>query len=139
MQIDLKKKTAIIKLRINTGPRYYFGKVNFSANPYSLHFLSRFINFKEHEPFSSDKLLKLQQSLSTSRFFQQVSIAPELGKVQNFEVPVQVDITVPRLQKYKIGIGYGTFTGPRVTLGADFRRISDNGQHLTVETQLSSV
>jgi translocation and assembly module TamA len=70
IRIDLKKGTVVIVLHMNTGPRYYFGPVTFTQNTFSDKFLERFLSFHEGDPFSSPKLIKFQQNLSNSNYFQ---------------------------------------------------------------------
>jgi len=139
IQIDLHHYTATIILHLNTGQRYYFGSVSFGKSPFAPAFLQRFVSFKEGEPFSSDKLLEFQHNLSSSHYFKNVIVNPEFTQAENNKVPTTVEVTVPPSQQYSIGLGYGTFTGPRLTLGMDLRRVSDAGQHFTAELKLSSV
>lgn len=139
IRINLKKYTAAIIIYFNTGPRYYFGHVLFGPSPYAPSFLQRFVSIKEHEPYSSQKLLKLQQDMRDSRYFKQVDAEPDYNNIQDNTVPVNVGVIAPKSQRYDVGLGYGTFTGTRLTLGTEFRRITDTGQSLNAQLKLSSV
>lgn len=138
IQISLKTYTANIILHFDTGPRYYFGHIMFDHSVYSPDFLKRFVTIQEHEPFSSQKLLKFQQSLRESRYFKEVETTPHFNQ-SDYTVPVNVMTTAPKSQRYDIGLGWGTFTGARLTLGSDFRRITDTGQHFSTQIKVSSV
>lgn len=137
--IDKQNNTASIMLEMNTGTQYYFGSIHYSQSAYASSFLKRFNTIKEGQPFSSLKLLQFQQELSSSRYFKNISVTPEFDQTDQHNVPTKVDITLPKSQQYNIGAGYGTFTGPRLTLGMDLRRIGDSGQHFTAQMKLSSV
>ncbi len=137
--IDTKNHAANIFLEMNTGPIYYFGKISYSQSAYASSFLKRFNTIQEGQPFSSLKLLQFQQDLSSSRYFKNVSVTPQFNQTLQNNVPTKVDITLPKSQQYNIGAGYGTFTGPRLTLGMDMRRIGDAGQRLTAQLKISSV
>lgn len=139
IKINLDTYTATIHLTLDTGERYYFGTITFSNTALSPTFLQRFKTFHEDEPFSSDKLIHFQNDLSNSRYFQHVTVTPDLAAAQGNKVPVHVDVAVPKSQQYKMGIGYGTFTGPRLTMGVDWRRVTDGGQHFNLEMKLSKV
>lgn len=139
IQINLQQNTATIFLHLNTGPRYYFGHVLYGPNPYANSFLQRFNSIKENEPYSSEKLLKFQEQLRSSNYFQAVNTHPDFEHTMQNKVPVQVDIQTPKSQRYDIGIGYGTYTGARLTLGSEFRRVTDTGQHVSAQLKLSSV
>ncbi|MDX1901034.1 MAG: BamA/TamA family outer membrane protein [Gammaproteobacteria bacterium] len=136
--IDRKHYSAVITLHLTTGTRYYFGPVTFSENPLHQSFLNRFITFKEGEPFSNEKLLTLQQNLSSSQYFQQVLVSPQINKTNAYRVPIHIDVTLPKAKHYLFGFGYGTFTGPRATFGVDYKRVGHTGQHFSLRTQLSS-
>jgi len=135
--IDREQATAIINLNLETGPRYYFGQALFNQTAFDPRFLQRFITFKPGQPFSSEKLLKLQQDLSNSHYFQQVSISPNLEKATKFRVPIYINLTLPKAKHYTFGLGYGTLTGPRATFGVDYRRAGNTGQHFSFLTRLS--
>lgn len=137
--IDLKAYSAIIIMHLDTGPRYYFGEVHFTDSAYAQSFLQRFIHFKENTPFSSKKLIKLQQDMSSSFYFRRVIITPDFKDITNYHVPIQVTAEEEKSQRYNFGIGYGTFTGFRLTAGASFRRLTDTGQHFDLQMRLSSV
>lgn len=139
VQIDLKQNTARIVLVLQTGKRFYFGSVSFGPNPFNPTFLQRFIRFHPDEPFSSNKLLRLQEDLSGSGYFKEVVVTPDMHRVTHQHVPIHVAITPPMAKRYLIGAGYGTFTGPRATLGVDYRRVGDSGQHFTLQARVSSV
>lgn len=139
VRIDIEHDTASLIIHINTGSRYYFGHFYFSNSPYSSSFLKRFISLHEGAPFSSPQLLTLQQELSHSRYFKSVIVEPLFDEEKNNAVPVRIDISVPKSQQYNIGLGYGTFTGPRLTMGMDFRRVGDEGERFSAQMKLSSV
>lgn len=139
IQINLKKYTATIHLIFNTGPRYYFGKTTLTSEHYAPCFLKRFSRFYDWEPFSSEKLVKYEEDLRSSRYFQQVEVTPKFDNTEEYKVPILITATPPKSQRYDVGIGYGTFTGPRFTASADFRRVTPTGQRLTTQLKLSSV
>lgn len=152
VRIHLHTYTANIILHLNTGPRFYFGPVTFSDTPFSNDFLKRFKRFHRGEPFSSKTLLAFQQDLNKSHYFQQVIVTPDIknatsgsrgqaagGRESGNQVPVHVTLDIPKAKQYNVGLGYGTFTGARLTLGADYRRIGNSGQHFTTQIKLSSV
>lgn len=137
--IDIKRNRATIAFSFDTGPQYYFGEVTFNDNVYQQYFLRRFIKLNQQDHFSSEKLLSIQQSLATSFYFQEVAIAPDLNHIENYHVPVRVYVTPPKSQRYVLGVGYGTLTGPRISAGVSLRRVTNSGQHFDAQLKLSSV
>lgn len=137
--IDLEKYTVIIRLHLSTGPRYYFGFITFDQKAFSEKFLRRFLPFQSDEPYSGKKLLAFQQNLNNSRFFREVNVNPNIEEAKDFHVPVEVGLIPNKSQQYNAGIGYGTFTGPRLTLGMNFRHLTQTGHHFNMQIKLSPI
>lgn len=137
--IDVNNERATIIMHLDTGHRYYFGEVSYDESAYDKSFLNRFISFKKDEAFSSEKLVKLQQALNNSFYFRQASIIPDFIHVDDYHIPIHVEVTPPKSQRYQIGVGYGTFTGPRLTAGLSLRRLTSTGQHFDAQLKLSPV
>lgn len=139
IMIDIKQNLVHIVMHFDTGERYYFGEITFDDNIYQRPFLRRFINIKNDNYFSSKKLLDLQQDLSHSFYFQQVLVTPDFSNIKNHRVPIHISFTAPKSQRYNIGVGYGTFSGPRLTAGISLRRLNDAGHHFDAQLKLSTV
>ncbi len=139
VRIDLQKYTAVIILHFNTGPRYYFGHMTYDQNTFSEKFLNRFKNFQEGQPYSSHQLLKFQEDLNSSQFFREVSVIPDIQQADNYHIPINTKLTANKSQQYNVGIGYGTYTGPRLTMGANLRHLTKTGHHLDFQLKLSPV
>jgi translocation and assembly module TamA len=139
IRIDIENNAAEILLLLNTGPRYYFGRVTFNQNTFANKFLQRFLSFHPGEPFSSPKLIKFQQNLSNSNYFQEIDVSPNLQEKENFDVPINVALVANKAKRYNLGLGYGTFTGPRLTLSSNLRHLTNTGHHLDLQLKLSQV
>lgn len=137
--VNTDHHTAAIKLHVNTHERYYFGKITFNKTAYDPAFMQRFDIFREDQPFSSNELLQYQQDMNSSRYFKQVLIIPDMEGDSNYRVPIDASVVPVNQRRYDAGLGYGTFTGPRLTAGVNFRRLTDTGQSLDAQLKLSSV
>jgi translocation and assembly module TamA len=137
--INVNHYTCQIILELNTGPRFYFGPVSFCQTPLSNHFLKRYVPFKTGEPFSSTQLLNLQNRLSSSNYFKNVTVNNDLNQVQNYHVPIFVDLTMQKMQQWLLGIGYGTDTGPRLSAQSNWRYVNAEGHQLNSQLTLSPV
>jgi translocation and assembly module TamA len=136
--INKADHTADVNLLYDTQARYYFTQFHFIQETFSTDFLTRFLNVKPGQPFSSKKLLKLQQNLTNSHFFKSVAVNPDFVKNQT-AVPVDIHLVPNKAQQYKLGAGYGTFTGPRLTIESNFRHLTQTGHHLNIEIKVSPV
>src|SRR3990167_963748 len=137
--IDRQKYQCHIRITLSTGTQFYFGPVTYMTHPYSTRFLDRIIKFNHDEPFSSYKLIKLQQAMENSYYFRQVIITPDLEKTTNQQVPIAVYMAPHKAKKYNFGIGYGTLTGARLTAGLSLRHLGNNGHHFESELKLSTI
>ncbi len=135
--IDLKTYQANVILYFNTGPRYYFGELEFLPSPYSTKFLQRFVPFKYQKPYQDSNIVKLQENLSSSNFFQQVTITPKPELAHNLLVPIQVEVIPRKAVQYNIGAGFGTDTGFRGLLDIQYRRLNPQGHRLDMLIQPS--
>jgi len=137
--VNLKNHSAKIILTYNTGVQYYFGNITFSKNPMDDAFLRRYLHFKPGDKYSPDELMTLQENLNGTRYFSSVSVEPKTYKTAQQQVPIQVDLKPGKSSVYNFGLGYGTDTGPRATIGYDKNRITPTGQYFTSYLQGSTV
>lgn len=137
--VNLDVYTAEVVLHLDTGPRYKFGKVTFADNPLRKDFLARYVDFKPGEPYSPDDVLDLQRALVNSPYFQNVVATPQMDKVNNQEVPIDISLVPRKKQQYIFGVGVSTDTGPRVSLGWNWRRVNSRGHQFQALTKLSRV
>ncbi|MEJ2344600.1 MAG: autotransporter assembly complex protein TamA [Gammaproteobacteria bacterium] len=138
VRVQLQPYQATVTLRLNTGPRYTFGPVTFKQTTYTVRekLLYRYVPFKQGDDFSTAKLLQLYSALSDSGYFSQVDVEPHRREARGTAVPVVVTLSPRRRQRYKIGVGYGTDTGARLTF--QFWRLLNRRGHVgTADVRLS--
>lgn len=129
IQVNKKTNTATIILVFNTGSRYYFGSVYFSKNFLADSFLKNYAPFQYGDPFSSNKLSKFQNNLNSTVYFKHVEVNSDIEKAVNYHIPVVVNLVSEKSHQYSIGLGYGTDTGIRGSLGAEWRYLNTTGNY----------
>lgn len=137
IMIDLKKYQSTVIIYFNTGPRYRFGDVRFSPSPYATCFLNRFIPFCYGKPYKNNRVIRLQEYLSNSNLFQQVTVTPRPELANGLLVPIDVGLIARKAIQYCFGLGYGTDTGVRGLLGVQFRRVNPYGHTMDFVVQAS--
>lgn len=137
--INLSRYTCNIQLVLDTGPRSYFGNVTFSPTPLDDSLLYRYLPFKPGQPFSSEKLLTLQNDLSSSQYFKKISVNSKTESAKNHIIPIHVKLHMKKWSQYLAGLGFGTDTGPRATFGANFFYINRYGHAISSQAMVSSV
>ena len=138
IEVNRRDKSAKIILKIDTGPRYLFGKTVFEQDILDEDFLRRFINFQEGTPYSVRKLMRLQQILYSSNFFSQVVVRGDIDRADGLYIPITVRLTNPEFfNRYTLGAGYATDSGLRGKVGWDNRLINRYGHTVSTEMNIA--
>jgi translocation and assembly module TamA len=139
IQIDLATYTSTIVLHYQTGPLYRFGPVRFHQHFLRPSLLQGYVRWKQGDPLAANQLLLLQESLADSTYFQRVEVVPRRDEAVGVEVPIDVNLVPAKPQKWSAGLGYGTDTGPRGSLGLELRHLNALGHRFTSEGKVSLV
>lgn len=114
--IDKAAYTSDVRLILNTGPQYYFGQVQFDPTYISPDLLHRYVPFHYGQPYSAKELLRLNNQLSSSGYFSNVAVKPDM-KEDSRTIPVKIALKPAHRDNYSLGLGYGTDTGIRGRAG----------------------
>ena len=137
--IDKKEATAAIYLHLETGPRYRFGKIEFRDTSLSSKFLKRYAPFKPGDPFDIAKLAKFRSRLLDSDYFQDVSIDYSRDRTsQDKRIPLFVTCPMKKPNVFRLGLGYVSDTGPRMSLEWQRRYLGTRGHHFRTKFQFST-
>lgn len=139
IRVDLAQYTADVVVHYATGPRYLFGPVEFNQDFLNPEVVRGYATTKQGEPLGVDKLLEMQNALSDSPYFERVEVVPRQDRAQGLEVPIVVTLTPAKRQRWTTGIGYGTDTGPRGSVGLELRRINRDGHRGRSELRASEI
>ncbi len=139
VQVHPDKNSATVVLHFNTGPQYCFGDVEFVQDAFDIGLLEGFVPFRRGDPYMVSRLLQLQNTLNDSDYFESVEVTPLTEEAEEREVPVQVKLVPRKRNKYTVGLGYGTDTGLRGSLGWEIRRVTRTGHRFKSELRLSEI
>lgn len=139
VEVDLQSYTARIQMQLDSGPRYRFGPVQFEHTVIKEELLRDFVQFEAGEPYLASKLLELQSSLIDSDYFELVEVDPQPDQSEDLRVPLVVKLTPRPRSRYSFGIGYGTDTGARGSVGFERRYVNRRGHRFRSELQLSQI
>ena len=143
--VDPAKRTARASLILDSGARYYFGVTTIEQETVKNSLVRRYLRYKQGDYFDMSLLLRTQFALDDSQYFATLEVLPgDPDRVQHI-VPIQITAKANKRNRYSIGPGYGTDTGPRGTLVWEDRRVNEEGhrfvtslQEASRETQLKS-
>ncbi len=116
IRISRSEYSAEIELVLETGPQYRFGVITIEGAPeYPERFLRRYVTFQAGEVFSHSEIFQTQVNFNNSDRFREVVILPEKELAMDDQVPVKIKLTPSRPKRLRMGIGYSTNTGARMT------------------------
>lgn len=118
--IDPKNDSANLSITLDSGPRFYLGQYNiYGLKRYDERLVRNFARLKAGDDYLQDDMLKAQQRLAESGYFDTVFVYidpqdpnPEAAKINIFAMEGYT-------QKLTIGPGYSTDNGMRLTF--DYR------------------
>jgi len=139
IRIQRDDDVADIEMALDTGPRYHFGAVTFDSTSVDERVMRAYLTFKPGDPFRYDRLLAFQARLGGAPYFSRVEAVAQRDSAVDHEVPIHVKLSQRRPRRYEVGVGYGTDTGPRVLLSAEFRRLNRAGHRYSGRVNLSQV
>ncbi|HEX7030742.1 MAG TPA: autotransporter assembly complex family protein [Gammaproteobacteria bacterium] len=140
LEVNTDTLNANIELVLQPGPRFYFGEVVIEQDILDDDFLRRYLEFRPGDPLDFDKLLDLQYALADSEYFSVVQVEALREQAdEDRRVPIRVHAEPNERTRYTAGIGYGTDTGPRISLGMQRRYVNRRGHRLGVQTQFSEI
>lgn len=137
IRVHRGNKLADIELLLNTGHRFLFGETHSSQQIIDDTLLSRYLPYKEGEPYSLRELSRLQSILYETGFFSGVTVEPEFDKIDELRVPVALGLTPALRNRYSFGLGYGTDTGIRGKTEWRNRLFNTRGHKVHTALQLS--
>ena len=137
VRVEKQRQRATIRLHLETGQRFRFGEIRLQQDILDAEFLARYLSFGSGDPYSHEKLLDLQSKLLSSDYFKRVEINTRRDQIEGDRIPVDVVLTPNRKNRYRIGLGYSTDTGPRLTLDWTRRRFGRQGHRMRSELRVS--
>lgn len=139
IRVNLDAYTAAAVLHFDTGSRYSFGAVSFEQEGFREAFLRRFLRVEPGDPYTTAALLDIQNVYSDSDYFERVEVEALRDQAADRRIPVRVRLEPRAPNQYTFGIGYGTDTGVRGTLGWERRRINARGHRFNALLEASQI
>ena len=136
--IDPLAYEAHVYFNLETGPQYRLGAVRFKQDLLDEGLLRRYVRFQPGDVYDPDVLLGLQGRLLGSEYYSDVEIVPLKDEADaDNRVPIEVVAQRNKANKYRIGLGFATDVGPRLTLDYRRRYLTPWGHKLRTELSLA--
>lgn len=137
--IDRIERRARIKLVLETGERYSYGKIDVAQDVIHDESMRRLLRMREGDPYTLDSLLRTQYVLDDTQYFSLVDIDSGEPDRATRTVPVKVQAEPSRKHRFAVSLGYATDTRARGRLTWDNRRVNPSGHRLKTEVIGSAV
>lgn len=139
IRVDRETNRAEIILHMTTGPRFRFGELSIDQEWVDLDILEPYVEFGTGDPFDASYLRDLQSNLAGTTYFANVEIVPRRDLAdEDLRIPIEIHATARKTQRWEVGAGYGTDTGPRIRLATEFRRLNRRGHFADGDARLST-
>ncbi|RJY18338.1 outer membrane protein assembly factor [Parashewanella spongiae] len=103
--INRSLKVANIKLILDSGTRYQFGSVNFKGYTLDTNLLSQLTPFSRGDPYTTTSISKLNRELSSSGYFRNIKVIPQLSSTINETIPIKVELQNRPRHSIDLGLG----------------------------------
>ncbi|TAJ51911.1 MAG: hypothetical protein EPN60_04650 [Nevskiaceae bacterium] len=138
LRIDPEQGSAQAVLVLDTGPRWQFGEAVIEGDSrIDEDVIRRYLRCVPGEPYSQQKLLDTQFALTDLDYFSKVEVGGLRSQASEGRIPVQVRVEHSKSRRDDFGLGYGTDTGARASVGTEFRRFNSRGHKLRVAVRAS--
>lgn len=128
---------AFIYIHFDSGERFDFGHVFYYNSQIEEERLASMMGFEVGQPYLISDLGEFNQKLSNSGWFSSVLVEAEIEALHDGKVPIMVKLEPAPRNKYEMGLGYSTDTGPRVKMSWDKPWINRYGHSLQSQFYVS--
>lgn len=137
--IDRIERRAAVTIELDTGERYYYGKIDILQDVIRDKAMRRLLRMQEGDPYTLESLLRTQYVMDDSLYFSAVEIDSGDPDRTTHTVPITVTAQAGRKNRYAASLGYATDTRVRGKLTWDNRRVNSSGHRFGASLIGSSV
>ena len=135
--INQKEHWADIFISFSPNTRFTNGKTTIHTNYLDTTFLERYLTYKPGDFFNSKSIQLMQNNLQNSQYFSYLEVLPNPDKKLKTVNTTIFSKTSKRFH-YTFGVGYGTDTGARGTIGVQIIPINKRGHTFQIMTKLAT-
>jgi translocation and assembly module TamA len=139
IRIDLQAYQAQIYLDVDTGARYRFGDISVEQNLLTPELVRRYVRISPGDYYTTQALLEAQNALTVSNYFSDVQVDADREHAHDHTIPITIHLKPRPQNKYSAGLGYGTDTGVRGSLGWERYYLNPQGHHARIDLRDSQI
>jgi outer membrane protein insertion porin family len=109
LQVQPSRQAVDVRLRVEPGPRAYFGPVSLEGDSLvSESYIRKRLKFSPGDVFSQQKLDASQSNLFDTDLFRYVVVRAQKDSIQGGQIPVLIEVSEEPPWALETGVGYGT-------------------------------
>ena len=130
--------SAVIRLHVETGPVYYLGEIRMHQDFMDPDLINHYMeDVHTGDIFTNTALLKLQQDLSNTGYFNLVDVEPAFEDARERHVPVDITLSPGDANTLTFGLGYDTEIGANGSMHWHNARLNSYGHTADAWVNLS--
>jgi outer membrane protein insertion porin family/translocation and assembly module TamA len=139
--VDPEKNTAQIMIRVDPGGRYAFGEIRIRDDDGYMReiVIRRALTFKPGDIYSAEKIEESQRNLFNLDAFRVALINPGEAAADSDRLPIEIMTKPKKRQNVRIGIGYGSEDGLRLSGGWTYRNLLGYGGKFSISGKRSDL
>lgn len=137
--VDPGAHSADLELVLETGPLYHVGKVTIRQDFLDPGLAHRLVGELEGERYTQQRILSVQRTLLDTNYFRLVEVEPRRERRKEGSIPVEITLEPRDRDQYRVGVGYATDEGPRLTLQWNRRLFNRRGHSAGLRLRFSPV
>ena len=139
--VNTDRNEAMVTFDIIPGAKCQFGKITIADNMDYIReeTLYRALRFEKGETYSEAKVDGSMRNLFNLDVFKTVSFSPEEGHSDRTVIPFTLEAEPKKRQSTRLGVGYGSEDGPRVSGTWTFRNAFNWGGKLSLNAKTSKL
>lgn len=114
LQVSPSRNQAFVHLHYQSGQRYVFGQTTITGSQIEQKRVQSLVPYEDGQPYQSVLVGELNQNLSSSEWFANISVEPDIESVnEDKSLPMKVRVSPQTRNQIETGLGYSTDVGPR--------------------------
>jgi translocation and assembly module TamA len=133
LEIDLERNIAMLRLVLDTGPRYVMGDVQFGEHGLKPGILEYIPRFEKGDPYTATLVSRFRTDLWKTGYFDDIAVLEiERPDLSPPAVDFDVRVTTENRNRYSGALGWGDDTGIRVQANYSRHPMSSYGDRLDI-------
>jgi translocation and assembly module TamA len=113
LEIHKERNYAVAKLKLDSGNRYRFGKVEVSKQSLARKYIKSLAPFDENTLYDEKLLSEYNLALNKTPYFSAIKVYPQLQNRKDNLVPIRIEVVDKPANTFEVGGGFSTEIGAK--------------------------